>query len=629
MTLMSERGETLRYLPGLDGLRAVAVLAVMLYHGGVGSLSGGFLGVDVFFALSGFLITSLLLAEWDRTGRVRLGAFWARRARRLLPALVVVILAVVAWAALVADAAMLARVRTDGLASLFYVSNWAFVIQGQSYFDQFTVPSPFRHTWSLAIEEQFYLVFPFVFIAAMTVLRRRRWVSLLFGLGALLSAALMAVLLEPGTDPSRAYYGTDTRLQTLLVGAALAAATAGRGVPGWLRRISAVISLVGAAVLVVAFLRVSETSEWMYQGGFLVVAIASAAVISGVAFAPASPVNRVLSLRPLVAIGVISYGLYLWHWPVFLALTPARVGLSGWSLFLLRVLVTAVIAAASYRFVEQPIRQGGLSALRPAQRAGAVVATGVAAVAVLFAGTMGAQAVTNATTARDVQGSGATRVFFLGDSQAFGLRSHFTPSIDPGLSVTGSTQLGCGLRPVTMYASGKVINPAPMCFEWEARRETELAAAPPDIGVLFAGSWEQFDTQVDGTVLPAGSPEWRRGLVDYYTGQLQMLARHSEHTAIMLNHCHLTPDVGIGPEPGVVNDQARVELVNAAAREAAAASGVDVEIIDINEFLCSNGFEGYRDGVLMRVDGLHFTPEGADIVWRWLAPQLRSIASGG
>ena len=229
MTGAPAEAGSFRYRPGLDGLRALAVAAVILYHGQVSWAKGGFLGVDVFFVLSGFLITSLLLTEHEKTGRIGLTAFWSRRARRLLPALFLVLAAVALYAVVWAQPSELGTIRGDGLASLLYVSNWKFIYTGASYFQAFQSPSPLTHTWSLAIEEQWYLLWPLAVILMMRVFRgnRKTMTAAIVGL-ALASATLMAVLFHPGSDPSRVYYGTDTRSQALLVGAALAALTAGR-----------------------------------------------------------------------------------------------------------------------------------------------------------------------------------------------------------------------------------------------------------------------------------------------------------------------------------------------------------------------------------------------------------------
>ena len=222
-TSADPRAPAIAYQPALDGLRGVAVLAVLLYHGGVTWMRGGFLGVDLFFVLSGYLITTLLFVEWGRRRSIDLIAFWIRRARRLLPALALLVIGVMAYAAVVAGASEAGRIRGDGLASIFYVANWRFVASGQSYFDQFTTPSPLRHMWSLAIEEQFYLLWPVVVLALLKWRPSLRLFERLFAGGAIVSAVLMAVLYHPGDDPSRVYYGTDTRAQALLVGGTLAA----------------------------------------------------------------------------------------------------------------------------------------------------------------------------------------------------------------------------------------------------------------------------------------------------------------------------------------------------------------------------------------------------------------------
>jgi peptidoglycan/LPS O-acetylase OafA/YrhL len=367
-----------RHLPALDGLRAVAVAGVLAYHLGFGWASGGYLGVDLFFVLSGFLITSLLLEEWVLTGTVRLAAFWARRARRLLPALFV-LLCVLAlfvvcmgrfgppgWAAQID----LSQLRGDAVATLLYVANWYAVFAHQSYFAQFSAPSPLEHTWSLAIEEQFYLVWPLVLVGLLAVWRRSRrggegWrrlglaVTVVAGLG---SAALMAALYHPGSDPTRVYYGTDTRMFDLLAGASVAMLVAARPQPG--RRSRAVLhaaSPVAAAGLGVCWV-VGGTSgglprTWMFDGGFLACAVLAALVVADVRQLDRGPLAVVLSSPPLRWVGTVSYGIYLWHWPIFVFLDTSRTGLAGAGLDLVRIACTLGAATASYYLVERPIRR--------------------------------------------------------------------------------------------------------------------------------------------------------------------------------------------------------------------------------------------------------------------------------
>ncbi|HEY0485900.1 MAG TPA: acyltransferase, partial [Mycobacteriales bacterium] len=261
-------GDPRRYVPALDGVRALAVVAVLLFHGGVAAARGGFLGVDAFFVLSGYLITSLLLAEHARTGTIALTAFWGRRARRLLPALLVLVAftAVAGHATLAPDE--LARLRGDALAALLYVANWRMIAHGTGYFDTTAAPSLLQHTWSLAIEEQFYLLWPLVLLLVLGGRRRPLPALCLAGIG--LSAVAAAVLGAPGHDVGRAYYGTDTRAASLLIGALLAAALARR--PSHARPSRALVgglAVLGAAYTAWAWTHLTGASPWLYRGGLL------------------------------------------------------------------------------------------------------------------------------------------------------------------------------------------------------------------------------------------------------------------------------------------------------------------------------------------------------------------------
>ncbi|HYU58041.1 MAG TPA: acyltransferase, partial [Actinomycetota bacterium] len=352
-------------MPALDGLRGLAIAGVLLFH--ADHLTGGYLGVDLFFVLSGFLITSLLLGEWAADGRISLAGFWARRARRLLPALVGVLIGVAVYAAVWADARELGRIRGDALATLGYVANWRAIFSGNGYWDVFATPSPLEHTWSLAIEEQFYVVWP---LAALAVLWARRGsaravltVALLLG-G--LSAAWMMLSYTPGADPERVYLGTDTRGAAILFGAALAAAYACWGPPARrvVRGALEVAGVLGAAALTWAWAGLDGRDDRLYRGGFLACAVAAVAVIAAAACPTPGPLGRTLSVAPLRALGAISYGLYLWHWPVYVVLTPQRSGLDGWTLTGVRIAVSVAIAVVSYALLELPIRRGALDAAR-------------------------------------------------------------------------------------------------------------------------------------------------------------------------------------------------------------------------------------------------------------------------
>lgn len=347
---------SLPYLPGLDGLRAVAVAVVVLYHAGVEWLPGGFLGVEMFFVLSGFLITGLLSREVETTGRARLPRFWMRRARRLLPALYALITGVLAWT-LVADRAGLIRLRREIPAALTYVSNWVLISGNESYFEAVGRPSPLRHLWSLAIEEQFYLVWPVVFVLGLAVLSRRRMTVVILA-GVVASTAAMMIQYEPFTDPSRVYYGTETRIGGLLIGAVLSLwwrpwDSAKPAVPKALRAAGP----VGAIGMSVVMLSVGEFDSWLYRGGFVVVGCLTALLIVGTT--TPTRLAQVLGSPALRWIGQRSYAIYLWHWPVVVFSRPdADVKFDGLFLLAYRVGLTVLLAALSYRFVELPWRLG-------------------------------------------------------------------------------------------------------------------------------------------------------------------------------------------------------------------------------------------------------------------------------
>jgi len=368
------------HLRALDGLRGLAVVLVLLSHFTPELAPGGSLGVDLFFLLSGFLITSLLVAEWESSGAIALGRFWVRRARRLLPALMVVLVVVGLHAFFFSTPAEQHQLGLDGLASLFYVANWRFIASGQSYVMQFiaTEPSPLRHMWSLAIEEQFYLIWPLVTLAVAAVVRRFLWRgrhanpplrSALAGVSialALVSAGWMVVKYHAGTDLDRLYYGTDTRVFMILVGAAIGAVTAGRPrVPDRWRVVMIGLGTVGVVALLVATIRVETTTAWLYAGGYAGLALVFAAVLLGAAQPGPNPLSWVLSFRPLIGLGLISYGVYLWHWPITVWITPDSTGLTGVALFTARSGLTLGAALLSYHLVEQPIRHRGLAGLGP------------------------------------------------------------------------------------------------------------------------------------------------------------------------------------------------------------------------------------------------------------------------
>jgi peptidoglycan/LPS O-acetylase OafA/YrhL len=367
-----------RYIPGLDGLRALAVLAVIGYHIGLGWAPGGLLGVGVFFTLSGYLITDLLLGQHEPAGRLPLLDFWRRRARRLLPALFAMLVVVAGWVALL-QPAQLPALRGATAAAATYVSNWWLIAQHSSYFAQFGPPSPLGHLWSLAVEEQFYLLWPWLLWLGLRLTRgrpdrtRRCVLAAACLVLAAASVAAMVALYHPGYDPTRVYDGTDTRAFALLIGAALAfACPSSRLAADVSSRRRRILDGVGAAGLItigVLIWRTTQYSPFLYRGGLVALSLATAAVVLAAA-SPASRVGRMLGSQPLRWIGVRSYGLYLWHYPIIVLTTPPNAAPTpGRSAA--QVAASIVVAALSWRFLEEPIRHGAIGTWRAQLRTGA------------------------------------------------------------------------------------------------------------------------------------------------------------------------------------------------------------------------------------------------------------------
>jgi peptidoglycan/LPS O-acetylase OafA/YrhL len=401
-----------RYMPGLDGLRAIAVLGVIAYHLNFGWAPGGLLGVGVFFTLSGYLITDILLGQVERGG-IRLGQFWLARARRLLPALFLMLIVVLAWVT-VFGPHQPTDFRMAAASAAAYFNNWWLIFHDVSYFAQFEAPGPLNHLWSLSVEEQFYIVWPFLVVLGVRLIPevrapggvRPRLGIAIIGL-ALVSTILMAVLYKPGIDPSRVYYGTDTRALELMAGAALATIwpsrhLRGRVTPGARRTID-YAGAVGLGVIALMFWRSTEFSPFLYRGGFLVLSLATVLAVAAMAH-PATRLGPIVGCRPMRWIGQRSYGIYLWHFPIIVLTTPD--GADGVDLprAVLQVAATFAVAALSWTYVENPIRHGALGRLWRRWRSGefrrrrisrpawAGIAASAAVVAAAFAGLAGVNA---------------------------------------------------------------------------------------------------------------------------------------------------------------------------------------------------------------------------------------------
>ncbi len=530
---------SLGYLPGLDGVRAVALIGVLLFH--AGHLGGGFLSVDLFFVLSGFLITSLLLVEWDRTGTIDLRRFWSRRLRRLLPAALVVLAATAVYAAIALDPAELHRFRLDALAALANVANWRAIESGSDYWASFGKPSPLRHMWTLSVEEQLYLLWPATTLLGLWIGRRRRWgrqALFLLALGlAAASALAMALLVHPG-NTARAYYGTDTRASAVLLGAVAAIGLSRRR---WEARDPVVRGLrvlapVAVVVLAVGWTWANGEDLALYRWGFVLCSVAATVVVAAVATQSSPGLVRVLEVRPLRDLGRISYGAYLWHWPVFVVLDEPVAGSRALQT-VVRAAVSIALGAVSNRLVEDPIRSGRL----PTARWRPLALAGAAGVAIAIgAATLGAEARPTSVAEEGPRGgsAGAPSILLLGDSQAFNLSESAEAVIGDRASFAHHARIGCGIGPgLAIVEDGEAVDRDlgdEPCSEANGWFYLVVADQDPDIVILYEGAWDILDRRIgdDGHRVrhrPVGrgrAGELRRGPAPSHRERGQALPAH-------------------------------------------------------------------------------------------------------
>ncbi|MFP4919340.1 acyltransferase family protein [Staphylococcus pseudintermedius] len=352
-----------RYMPGLDGVRAVAVIAIIIYHLNPQWLSGGFLGVDTFFVISGYLITSLLLTEYHNTGKIELMSFWLRRVKRLIPAVLFLVMGVIVLS-LIFMPTEIQKVRADSIAAIFYVSNWWYIMQNVDYFEQFAV-QPLKHLWSLAIEEQFYLVFPIMLLSLLSFIRRLKSIRIIFLILLVISMIAMMVLYVPNENVARVYFGTDTRIQTLLMGVLLALVwppfQLKAKVNRQMRTMIDTAGVVGLAILFICFKFVSETNSILYYGGFFLISTVTLLVIAS-SVHPSGYFAKFLGNKVFTFIGSRSYSLYLWHYPIIVLIHHQFVqGQIPPLVYVVEILLMVLMAEFSYKFIEQPFRKEGFN----------------------------------------------------------------------------------------------------------------------------------------------------------------------------------------------------------------------------------------------------------------------------
>jgi peptidoglycan/LPS O-acetylase OafA/YrhL len=636
------------HVAGLDGIRAIAVIGVLGFHAGVAGFNGGLLGVDIFFVLSGYLITSLLVTEWSGTGGIAFLRFYERRARRLLPGLFLLLLLVAAYARWFADPGTLGTLRGDAISTLAYVANWRFIFSGQSYFVHFGPPSPLLHTWSLAVEEQFYLIWPGVALLVMRW-RGRRALAVAAAGATAASAAVTAVLFAAGVSVSRLYYGTDTRTKEVMVGALLAIVlpalmrrleTAGARRRRTWRRVVVALGGVGALTVLSMLHTVSGQGSFLYQGGFLLVAAATAAVILLVVARPRAPLSRALGWGVLGYVGRISYGLYLYHWPIFLALDHAHTGLAGLSLLAVRLGSTALVSVASFHLIEEPIRSGRILGGRPAWLA--APATGLVAAGSLLAATTAPAAASVASappsarvllgaaprSAAPPAGTPTVRVLMLGDSLGWTFANGLEVGSEGwGVSIDNQAQLGCDLDPLSaVVIMGQSTNAAQGCARWQAKWPQVISARNPDVVGLLVGRWEVSDRLVDGRWVTVGDRSWDTRLTTLLNQAVEVLsARGAKVVLFTLPYIQQNTEQPDG-QPWPQNLPSRTDAFNALVRKVAAAHHGVVTVSDLNHMLSPGLYTDTIEGVVVRSsDREHISPQGGELVRSTVLPQLEHL----
>ena len=620
-----------RWRPGLDGLRAVAVLAVMAYHEPNVELSGGFLGVDLFFVLSGFLITGLLLDERRTTGSVSLRSFWNRRARRLLPALAALLLAVVVATAIIGTVDQRRDLTGGVLSALLYVSNWNLIAQQHSYFDQFGSLSPLQHLWSLAIEEQFYLLWPLVVLACIR--RSRRLLIAVTAIAAVSSIGLMVYFLGDG-DPSRSYYGTDTRAFSLLIGA-LGAMFAWHVRPTGRRMIAP--GIIGVSLLAAALFVVSDSDRWMYRGGFVAFAVISLGVIilaSGETF-----VARAMSHPILRRIGFLSYALYLWHWPVRVFVTDSRLHVADTTSgrligIAVRLLLTFLLAWISMEAIERWFRHSQLGVARFGigwLGVGAIAVT----IAVLAAPSLGSTIPTGGSGEQAQQRErvlaiprtpGAPVLLIAGDSVAITLDNGIRQTFDPTITFVGAGELGCALltSPRALSFDGHWNPIGSECPDHNEYWSQLISTHQPDVAMLLVGAWDLYARDWGHGPVAPGDEEFDRHYLDAVAESLATLASGGAEVVLFTVPCFApSPGLSAGPQHDPRRAERLTELQRQAVDEFTANSpNSTITLIDLHSITCDGGFTSTRDGIEWRPDGVHFSVDGARVAATWLLDQL-------
>ncbi len=627
-----------RFFPGLEGLRGLAVVAVLFFHGGFDWAKGGFLGVSTFFTLSGYLITSNVLRSALSHGGLDLRSFWFRRFRRLMPAALAAILLAAIYTILAGDPLQRQNFFGDSISSLFYVANWHLIFSGQAYADLFAQPSALLHFWSLAIEEQFYLFFPLI---AFVGLVRLRWNRLQFGSAlAVLFLISLVCTFGLGLSDNAIYLGTATRMGEILVGALLAVAlTEVRTRTVAEDRISmgpvlAGLGLFGLIVSVIAYVAVDQSSQWLYSGGLTLFSLVSLSLILG-AMTPVGPARWLLASGPLRRLGLISYGIYLYHWPIFLWLSPTNTGLSDGVLFIPRVAISIGLAYLSYRFLESPIRSGGRILDLPPVRTATVAVACLFGISFLITATAPSptldfaadEASMNRETIQEPLDQFGARpvIAVFGDSTMISIYKGLARTSAKGGPLKtrgGAAKLGCGLvgSMEIQRKSESPHLPAAEC-DWKKIWSDYYAEAvsPPQICAVSFGPWDVRKHRFPG------SDEWLHpGDAKYDEVLEEQVLESSDFLAS--KGCRVVWITSVPTAAGKSGANAELAShpewqisMNEVVKKAVAKRKGTVGVVDFAKWYTSTP----RPDTTNRPDGIHFLEESATVLSdAWLSKAI-------
>lgn len=648
------------YQPSLDGLRAISVIAVIFYHAGFGWMHGGFLGVEVFFVVSGYLITSLLLEEQEGNGVVRLSQFWLRRARRLLPALFTVLVVVGVWVAVFGTAQQQSDLHRDYLPGIFYFANWGQIFGGAQYFGNF---SPLRHLWSLAVEEQWYLLWPLAFVLLTrrnnrTVVEIGRSILAVAGVVIALTWWLAAPSALTSDRVNILYLSTLTRSSGLLLGAGAAflwrpwraKATASS-------RAGALLNAAGlgaATLLVYAFTAVHLTDRSVYRWQLAAVSVLSLVVVAAVVHPAAVSARSFFGSPVLVALGKRSYGVYLWSWPISV-ICGAYDG--SWTRFIMAMSLTIVVSEFSYLYIETPIRKGALRQWFTRRRdtdwsrrtiaAGVVGAVVVISLAVFFSrvepfdrAAGGDDVAIDVSKVQSppgtspvvvalapVQPAGPARVVIVGDSQAHSLAINLPSGIESTFTITDGSVEGC-----SVYDDGTVRSKRDGfyrsfadCGGWAEKWGKLASKGDAQVALVVLGAWDVFDVEVDGQLIAFNTPAADRRFTDNLGRGVAALRGAGAKVALLEVPCMRPKDVKGASVPALPEraDDARVAHLNQLLRQVAATDPANVSFVSGPAEWCAD--QSIATDLGYRWDGVHVYKPGAKLIYETIAPALLAI----